>query len=319
MNISVSTRQLRAFLALLEARNFTRAAAASHLSQPAFSALIRQLEESLGVRLFDRSTRHVEPSAEGAEFEHAARRLLGDFDGALTDMHARAARQRGRVSIALLPSLAADWIPEVLAGFRAQYPGIELQVADVLSEPCIERVRSGQADFALAATRADTPELRAEPFCSDDFHLVCRQDHPLATQRRLRPQDLAAWPFIHLSRTSSVRQYLDAATQPQMMNTVLEVDQLATVMGMVRAGLGISVVPWLTLFHFQVPGLVTRRLSWPGLVRKLYLVRRRDRGLSVAAQTLHDLVMQRKPRPDAPATAAPGKSRGGGRKPAHRG
>lgn len=293
--MNVSTRQLRAFIALLEARNFTRAAAACHLSQPAFSALIGQLEQTLGVRLFDRSTRHVELTAEGQEFDQAARRVLAEFDAALSGMHERAARQRGRVSVALLPSLAADWLPAVLAGFRAQHPGIELQVADVLSEPCIERVRSGQADFALAATRADTPELRAEAFCSDDFHLVCRSDHVLATQRQLRPKDLAAWPFIHLSRTSSVRQYIDAATLPQALPSVLEVDQLATVAGMVRAGLGISVVPALTLYQFRSPELAVRPLRWPGLTRQIFLVRRRDRRFSIAAEGFYEWVMARRP------------------------
>lgn len=303
--MNISTRQLRAFVALLDTRNFTRAASACHLSQPAFSALIRQLEESLGVRLFDRSTRHVDLTAEGQEFERAARRLLAEFDAALDDMRARVARQRGRVSIALLPSLAADWLPAVLAGFRQVHPGIELQVADVLSEPCIERVRSGQADFALAATRADTPELRAEAFCSDDFHLVCPRDHPLATRRRVRPQDLASWPFIHLSRTSSVRQYIDAATLPQSLPSVLEVDQLATVAGMVAAGLGVSVVPALTLYQFRDPALVVRPVHWPGLTRHIYLVRRRDRGFSVAAQGLYEWVMARRP---APGTATGGRA-----------
>ena len=295
MQMNVSTRQLRAFLTLAEARNFTRAAAASHLSQPAFSALIRQLEQVLAVQLFDRSTRHVALTAEGEEFQVAARRVLAEFDNALSGVHQRAARERGRVSVALLPSLAADWLPGVLAGFRAQYPGIELQVADVLSEPCIERVRSGQADFALAATRAETPELRAEVFCSDDFHLVCPVGHPLMSLRNPRPKDLAAWPFVHLSRTSSVRQYIDAATLPQALPAVLEVEQLATVSGMVRAGLGISVVPALTLYQFRSPELAIRPLHWAGLKRRIYLVRRRDRSLSVAAQGFYEWVMARKP------------------------
>ena len=166
----------------------------------------------------------------------------------------------------------------------------------MLSEPCIERVITGQADFALAAVRAETPELQAQVFCADDFHLVCRADHPLASSPALiRLRDLAEQPFIHLSRTSSVRPYLDAAFHPQAMKTVMEVDQLATVMGMVRAGLGISLVPALTLFHFQQPEIVTRPVRLPGLTRRIYLVRRRDRSLSLAAQALHDLAIQNRP------------------------
>src|SRR3954468_9783590 len=155
MQMNLSTRQLRAFVALAEQRSFTRAAVLTHLSQPAFSALIRALEDTLGQRLFDRSTRHVEVTAEGREFEASARRVLAEFDGAVAGARDLAARRRGRVSIALLPSLAAGWLPAVLAEFRAAHPGIDLDVADVLSEACIEQVRNGKADFAIAATRAE--------------------------------------------------------------------------------------------------------------------------------------------------------------------
>ncbi len=292
----LSTRQLDAFLALAEQRNFTRAAAQCHLSQPAFSALIRALEDDLGLRLFDRSTRHVDLTGEGQNFLESARRIRAEITTALAAVRDAATLQRGRVAVALLPSLAAGWLPGVLAAYRAAYPGIEIDIADVLSEPCIERVASGKADFALAAIRADTPELQAEPFCSDDFHLVCRGDHPLAHRKKpIAPADLATWPFIHLARNSSVRQYLEAAFHPEAMHTLMEVEQLATVMGMVRAGLGISVVPALTLFHFDQPGIVTRPLALPGLLRQIYLVRRRDRSLSVAAQALYALVMAQRP------------------------
>jgi len=151
-------------------------------------------------------------------------------------------------------------------------------------------------------------------FCADDFHLVCRADHPLARARApIRLRDLAAWPFIHLSRTSSVRQYLDAAFRPQAMDTVMEVDQLATVMGMVRAGLGISVVPALALFHFEQPEIATRPVPLPGLARRIYLVRRRDRSLSVAAQALHDLVLAHRPTPASAPKAPPRAPRPGRR------
>ena len=115
-----------------------------------------------------------------------------------------------------------------------------------------------------------------------------RLEQPALTARKLAP-----WPFVQMARHSSVRQSLDAALHPLRLNAVFEVEHLATVMGLVEAGLGISVVPALTLFHFRREGLVTRPLPVPGLRRDVYLVRRREGGLSVAAQTLHDLVVRR--------------------------
>ena len=93
----------------------------------------------------------------------------------------------------------------------------------------------------------------------------------------------------------SVRQYIDAVTHPLALRPVMEVEQLATVGAMVRAGLGVSIVPALTLYQFQDPALALRPLHWKGLTRQIYLVRRRDRGLSVAAQTLHDWCWARRP------------------------
>ncbi|MEO8134565.1 MAG: LysR family transcriptional regulator [Betaproteobacteria bacterium] len=296
-DLNVSTRQLKAFVALAELKNFTRAARQCHLSQSAFSTLIRTLERALGIRLFDRDTRRVELTAEGRLFRDGASRLLDDFRNALLDLGEHAARRRGRVAIAALPSLAAGWMPTVLAEFRAKHPGIELDVADALSEGCVERVRSGHSDFALAAIRASAPELRTDPFCGDRFHLVCRVDHPLAARRRkLQLADLAGEPFIHLARNSSVRQHIEAAIRPATLNRVMELEQLSTVAGMVRAGLGITVVPTLTLFHFVHADLATRPLHAPGLQREIYVIRRSDRSLSIAAQAMLDFLMERKPR-----------------------
>ena len=112
-----SLRQLRAFALLTDERNFTRAAAAMHLSQPAFSALVGGLEAALGVRLFDRSKRHVALTAAGVDFEAGARRVLAEFDAAIAGVHDHAALRRGRVSVAVLPSLAAGWLPGVLATY----------------------------------------------------------------------------------------------------------------------------------------------------------------------------------------------------------
>ena len=293
--MNLSARDIQAFLALAEVKNFTRAAARCHLSQPAFSALIKALEASVGLQLFDRSTRHVLLTPEGDRFLLSAQRIAAELEDCAKAMRDTAQLARGHVAVALLPSLAAGWLPPVLAQFMARHPGVDLALLDVLSEPCIAAVAHGEADFALAAIRADTPDLQAEPFCSDDFHLVCREDHPLAAQDTLEVADLLPWPFVHLARHSSVRQYLDAAFFPQSMHTLVEVEQLATVMGLVHAGLGISVVPALSLFHFDKPGLITRPLSLPGMERQIYLVRRRERSLSLPAQALCRLMLEHRP------------------------
>jgi DNA-binding transcriptional LysR family regulator len=205
-------------------------------------------------------------------------------------------RRKGRVRVAALPSLAAGWLPAVFAEFMQAWPGIRIDLDDALSDACIALVRSGQADFALAASGAGGTadgDLRARKLCTDRFHLVCRADHPLAREPRLTAKKIAPYPFIQMARNSSVRQALDAALHPQRLNAVFEVEHLATVMGLVEAGLGISVVPALTLFHFQRETLVTRPLPLASLTRTLYMVQRREGSLSVAAQTLHDLIVAR--------------------------
>lgn len=295
MQMNLSTKQLRAFLALADQRSFTRAAEQCHLSQPAFSALIRSLEETLGTRLFDRDTRSVQVTAEGALLEEAARRLLSDVDSLLGNLQDHVSRRKGRVGVAALPSLAAGWLPDVFAEFRRQYPGITLNLMDTLSDTCLELLRAGKVDFALCSAGTHAADLQTEVLCSDQFYLVCRSDHALARERTVRIKQLANEPFVHMARSSSVRQHIDALLHPMQLNTVLEVEHLATVMGMVANGVGISVVPALTLFHFQRENLVTRPLNVPGLTRRIYLVRRNDRSLSVAAQALYDLALKRRP------------------------
>ena len=189
----LSTRQLRAFVQLTELRSFTRAAQACHLSQPAFSAQIKALEEGVGARLFDRDTRSVRLTVEGERFEVAARALLQDAKVALDDLADHVQLRRGRVHLAALPSLAAGWLPEIFAEFRGRYPAIELRLSDVLSDPCIDLVRSGRADFALASgaiPAAGVDGLEFRVLRTDGFHLLCPANHPLAQRRRLSVEAL---------------------------------------------------------------------------------------------------------------------------------
>lgn len=280
-------------MALADERNFTRAAQRCHLTQPAFSALIQSLEDALGVRLFDRSTRRVEFTPEGMHFRRSAPRLLNDIDSLVGEMREFASKRRGRVAVAALPSLAAGWLPRIYAAYAANYPGVELALHDALLEPCLQQVKDGAVDMALAARGRDMSGLLAEPLCEDCFYLVCRRDHALAARSALELDALRGASMIHLGRGSSIRQSLAEHVALDNFQTALEVDHLATVTGLVLAGMGVSLVPGMTLFHFRHPDLRIVPLA-PGseIRRRLYLVRRDNRSLSRAATAFHELLMR---------------------------
>ncbi len=286
--MNVSTRDLEAFLALADLASFTRAAARCHLSQSAFSTRIAALESALGGKLFDRTTRSVELTKEGAAFLESARRLHADFSEVVSDFRDLTTRTKGRVAVAALPSVSSAWLPAVFANFQAEYPGIKLTLHDTLSDTCIALVRDGTVDFAVASRPAEGEDVEAQLLSEDNFYLVCGESHPLANKPGVKVKDLAAHAFIHLSRDSSVRQHLEKAFHPVEMHTAMQLGHFATMAGMVQAGLGITVVPELTLFHFARPGLVVKPLKIPGLSRSIYIIRRREKTLSFAAAALYD-------------------------------
>lgn len=288
MNLSV--KHLRAFLALARHRNFTRAAETCHLSQSAFSALIQGLEDDAGARFFDRNTRRVELTAEGRLFEQSAARLLTDFESAYTELRDHVDLRRGRVAVAALPSLAAGTLPKVLAAFHKCYPGIDIELLDGLSDTCISLVQSARVDFALASAGTAPPGLQTELLCSDTFHVVCHSSHPLANARTVLPVDLTKYPFIHLARSTSIRQHLEHALHPLRLAGMMEVEHLATAAALVAQGLGISVIPSLALFQFQLPEIVVKPLKLPELVRHIHIIRPEGRTPSVAASALLEMV-----------------------------
>lgn len=293
--MNLSSRQLRAFVALAQERHFTKAAERCHTTQPAFSALIRTLEDAAGTRLFDRTTRRVELTPEGRLFNESALRLLNDLDSVMEDIHDHVAKRKGRVAVAALPSLAAGWLPGIYAQFLARFPGVELQLHDALLEPCLDLVRGGSVDIAVAAKGRDMAGLVAEPLCEDYFHLVCRNDHPLAQRRAVHLRELKGSAIIQLGKGSSIRQSLSRSNVFVGLDTFLEVDHLATVTGLVAEGLGVSLVPSMTLFQFRHPGIAVVPLAGKSrLKRSLYLIRRSEKSLSSAARAFYELLQEQR-------------------------
>lgn len=288
--MDISSRDLQLFLALAEEKSFTRAATHCHLSQSAFSSRIGIIEGLIGAKLFERTTRSVELTPEGAIFLESARRLYNDFNEVISNFQDYAARRRGHICIATLPSVAASWIPGLLARFRERHPGINLSLIDTVSDECLQLVKAGKADFAIAVGETDSDDLDVTALGTDEFYLVCRNDHPLLLKPKLTARDLAQHPFVHLTRDSSIRQHLDIALHPIKMQSKLEVRYLATLAGLVEAGIGISLIPGLTLAKFNHPSITARPFSSPGLGRSIVMARRRGRSLSRAAEALFDQI-----------------------------
>ncbi len=293
--MNLSSRQLRAFVALAQEKHFTKAASRCHQTQPAFSALIRSLEDAAGVRLFDRTTRRVELTPEGRLFNESAQRLLNDLDAVLGDIQDHVAKRKGSVAVAALPSLAAGWLPGIYAQFHKRYPGVELHLHDALLMPCLDMVRLGAADIAVAAKSGDMNGLHAEPLCEDYFYLVCRDDHPLAQHETVRLAELKGNAIIHLGKGSSIRQSLASHPMLSGLNGFLEVDHLATVTGLVTAGLGISLLPSMTLFQFKHERIRVIPLAPRSRIkRSLYLIRRSDKSLSSAGRAFYELLLSQR-------------------------
>jgi DNA-binding transcriptional LysR family regulator len=292
-SINLSARDLDAFLALAQAQHFTRAAERCHLSQSAFSQKIARIEQAAGVALFERSTRHVTLTPEGEAFAEDARRIQQDLQHAVGQLRDLATLRVGKVAVAALPSVAAVWMPQVLARYRAAHPSIRVELFDTLAGTSLELLRAGTVDLAITAG-GDLREFELAQLKQERFFLVCPPDHPLAGRRGVTLAHLDGQEFIQLARGSSVRQCVDAAAGGALGRPGgLEAAHLATVAALVAQGLGVSVVPELTLFHFRRLGLAEVPVRHAGLVRPIYLARRKGKSLSRAAQAMaHEIAAQ---------------------------
>ena len=289
MHINWTPRDLAIFLVLAETGSFRRTAAQVHLSQSAVSGVVARLEASLGTRLFDRTTRSVNLTAAGQVFVEQAKLLNAQTQEAVQRVQHITQIQSGKVSMAALPSLSATLVPRVMARYAAQYPDIALQLHDTLSGPAFDLVRAGTVDFALTAANPDYADLDYTPLSADGFVLLIPLKHRLAKGKTpLSWLQVAELTHISMPLPASVRQYANAALiehriafQPRY-----EVEHIATIHAMVKAGLGVAALPELAAAFVHQDGVITRRLTAPDIQRPIGVVTRRSRSLSPAAQEM---------------------------------
>jgi DNA-binding transcriptional LysR family regulator len=286
--MNLTMRQFEVLAAAADAATFSAAAKHVGISQPAFSETIRRIESALGQTLFERTTRSLRLTDAGRRAGAIAREAVQDFRRATERMAASTDGSRGRVAIAALPSIACAAIPRALAQFSQAFPDIDIDLHDVQHERAMALVRDGIVDIAVTLKPGRTAGLGFESAASDTAHLVCPRKHPLARHKSVRWRDLAGYPFIGITRISSVRRLTDAAfvhgaiaIEPRY-----EVEQVPSAIALVEAGLGVTALPSLTFAMFKGRELAVRPLIDPVMRRDVGFVTREQRALPAFAEAL---------------------------------
>jgi DNA-binding transcriptional LysR family regulator len=243
--MNITLRQIQCFLQVATLGSFTRAAEKMRTKQPALSQQVRDLENELGIRLFDRTTRRVELTEGGAEFRNIAAKVLDDLESAARNAHDLAERKRGRVVVAAPPLLAAAIVPRVIADFRSRYPGIEVRLVDTRTDQIVEYVRSGQVDCGLGTFHPGQEGISSTLLARDSLMLFCASSHALARRRAVSWKELDGLPLITLTRDSSIRLLVEVGFEMSQISLIpaYEVAQITTVLAMLEAGLGVAILP----------------------------------------------------------------------------
>ena len=287
--INFDLQQLQAFIAVAERGSFRAAAEQIHLSPPALSRRIERLESVLGARLFNRTTREVALTSLGRVFLERARAALDDLEAAMLGVADLAASRTGLVTVACVPSAALYFLPAVISRFSTRYPAIRLRVIDEAVNTVISSVLSGESDFGISFMGTRVPEIDFEPIHTDPFVLAMRQNHRLAGRAWISWAELEEERLIAVARSSGNRQLLDDALAKAGRHPIsaLEVSHIATLLGMVEAGLGLAAVPRMAVspHHAALTGVPLRN---PTVSRSLGLITRHGATLRPAAEMFRD-------------------------------
>ncbi|HBZ05833.1 MAG TPA: LysR family transcriptional regulator [Massilia sp.] len=285
-------RQMRAFVAVAKTGNFTLAAQSLHVTQSALSGLIKELEQTLGARVVDRSTRKITLTDIGRELYPLFSQMIDDLDGALANVADHTQLRKGIVRIAAPQLMCCTLLPEAIAAYRAGLPDIEVRLADSEVDSVIARVLSGESDIGIGPEREPTPLLEARELFEMPFALVFPPGHPLEEAERVTWQDVTRFPFIALQGQFTERLLADmhALLRELPLKPANEVNFMTTALAMVSAGLGVTVClpyaePLARLYRLHM-----RPLEEPMLTRRFFVYTRAGRSLSPAAESFIDFL-----------------------------
>jgi len=286
----MEVQQLRYFVAVADLKHFTKAAEATHVSQPALSKQIAVLERELGSRLFNRARGNVTLTPSAEVLLPYARRVLADIDTARTEVRELGGLERGRLRLGATPTLLTGFLPALLKGFHDAHAGIELFVEESGSRDLVHALADGSLDLALIILplHAHDPALRTEKLFEED--LVVVSDGSIKA-RSLRVPDLERYPLVMFREGYDLRDVTLAALRRVRVTPRLAIEggEMDAVLRFVEAGLGVAVVP--KMVAASRPRLKVTPLSHPALTRSVALARRRDVPLSAAARAFRELLV----------------------------
>ncbi|MCQ4084739.1 LysR substrate-binding domain-containing protein [Streptomyces sp. RB6PN25] len=286
--------QLRYFVAVAETRHFTRAAAREHVAQPSLSQQIRALERELGADLFQRARGHITLTDAGEALLPLAQRILADAETAHREVQEVAQLRRGRVRLGAPPSLCAGLVPDVLRAFHDRYPGVELLVHEDASQDLVRVLAAGELDLAFIITPlpGQAPALATTELLREDLVVVSSPSAPAPTAHAsIWIEDLREQPLVMFRRGYDLRELTTAACRTAGFEPVFTVEggEMDAVLGFVRAGLGLAVLPAMVADR---SGLRVTPFAGPGLQRTISVAHRKDVQPPRAARELRQVLLE---------------------------
>jgi len=278
----MADRRLQVFHAVAKHLSFTKAGEALCMTQPAVTFQVRQLEEQFNTRLFDRTHGRISLTPAGAvAFAHAERilALTAELESALRDMGGQVA---GPLLIGASTTIADFLLPQILGEFKAAHPGVVPSLFVGNSETVQERVRERALDIGFIEGDSYLPALAGERLCSDELQVVCAPGHPLSARRSVPAGALVEHAYLSREQGSGTREVIDhylerAGIEPGALHVVMEASSPEALKGLVAAGMGIAIVPRVSVEKEVRLGLLARIPLSPPLTRQLTAVYPRER------------------------------------------
>lgn len=287
--------QLRLFVDLVREQNFTKVAELNCVTQPAVSLSIQRLEEELGTKLLERTTRKVLVTEEGRlVFEHA-REILNQAAEIKHVLQERQEKVLGTVRLASVHTVGLYELPASLKEFLRRFPEVTLHIEYRLSEQVYQSVAAGEADLGLVAYPEERTGLVCVPFLEDEMVVICSNDHPFADKKSLPLAALDGIPFVTFEPGIPTRRAIDALFHEHGIHpdVRMQCDNIEILKRMVEIGMGVSLVPALSVrAEARVGGLRVITVADHKMMRPVAIVRRKGKSLSRAHQALLDLLVE---------------------------